>query len=115
MQGGEVTGSPLFTGALGVYNNVILHEWSYLPTAVSVSDTAIGNAKVRRNVFCGAQAAVMGYGQESGPNQMSWVEELFDYGNQLGVSAGMIGGLKKTRFNSADFGTIVVSSYAPTV
>jgi hypothetical protein len=70
---------------------------------------------VRRNVFCGAQAAVMGYGQESGPNQMSWVEELFDYGNQLGVSAGMIGGLKKTRFNSADFGTIVVSSYAPTV
>jgi N4-gp56 family major capsid protein len=113
MQGGEVTGSPLFTGALGVYNNVILHEWSYLPTAVSAS--AASAALIRRNVFCGAQAAVMGYGQESGPNQMSWVEELFDYGNQLGVSAGMIGGLKKTRFNSADFGTIVVSSYAPTV
>jgi N4-gp56 family major capsid protein len=113
MQGGEVTGSPLFTGALGVYNNVILHEWSYLPTAVSAS--AADTSVIRRNVFCGAQAAVMGYGQESGPNQMSWVEELFDYGNQLGVSAGLIGGLKKTRFNSADFGTIVVSSYAPTV
>ena len=115
MQGGEVTGNPLFTGALGVYNNVILHEWSYLPTAVSVSDTTVTNAKVRRAVFCGAQSAVMAYGQDSGPNQMSWVEELFDYGNQLGVSAGMIAGLKKTQFNSNDFGTIVVSSYAPTV
>ena len=115
MQGGEVTGNPLFTGALGVYNNVILHEWSYIPTAVSVSDTTVTNARVRRNVFCGAQAALMAHGQESGPNSMSWVEELFDYGNQLGVSAGMIAGLKKTQFNSADFGTIVVSSYAPTV
>ena len=43
---------------------------------------------------------------------MSWVEELFDYQNQLGVSAGMIAGLKKTQFNSEDFGTITVSTYA---
>jgi hypothetical protein len=56
----------------------------------------------------------MAYGQDGGPNQMSWVEELFDFGNQLGVSAGMISGMKKMQFNSADFGTIVVSSYAPT-
>ncbi|WP_391486487.1 phage capsid family protein, partial [Leclercia adecarboxylata] len=34
-------------------------------------------------------------------------EELFDYENQLGVSAGMIFGVKKTVFNSADFGVIV--------
>ena len=32
--------------------------------------------------------------------------------NQLGVSAGAILGVKKTVFNSTDFGTIVVSSYA---
>lgn len=42
---------------------------------------------------------------------MTWFEELFDYGNQLGVSAGAIFGLKKTRFNSKDFGTIVVPTY----
>lgn len=112
VQGGDLTNNPLFTGALGVYNQVILHEWSYLPTAVSVSAVSIG--ATRRAVFCGAQAAAMAYGQDGGPNQMSWVEELFDYGNQLGVSAGMIAGLKKMQFNSADFGTIVVSSYAPT-
>ena len=33
--------------------------------------------------------------------------------NQLGVSAGLIFGLKKMVFNSKDFATIVVSSYAP--
>ena len=30
----------------------------------------------------------------------------------LGVSGGMIFGVKKAVFNSADFGTIVLSSYA---
>lgn len=113
IQGGDLTENPIFTGALGVYNNVVLHEWSYLPNAVSVSAVSV-NA-TRRAVFCGAQAAVMGYGQANSPNQMTWIEELFDYGNQLGVSAGMIFGLKGTQFNSANFGTIVVSSYAPTV
>jgi hypothetical protein len=44
---------------------------------------------------------------------MTWVEELFDYENELGVSAGMIYGFKKMVFNSADFSTIVMSSYSP--
>ena len=114
MTGGDVANNPIFTGALGVYNNVVLHEWSYIPTGVSVSAVASTNL-IRRAVFCGAQAATMAYGQDNGPNQMSWVEELFDFGNQLGVSAGMIAGLKTTRFNSQNFGTIVMSSYAPTV
>lgn len=113
VQGGDLTNNPLFTGALGVYNQTILHEWSYLPTAVSISAVSIG--ATRRAVFCGAQAAAMAYGQDGGENQMTWVEELFDYGNQLGVAAGMIGGLKKTVFNSQDFASIVVSSYAPPV
>jgi N4-gp56 family major capsid protein len=113
MQGGDISGNPLFTGALGVYNNVILHEWSYLPNGISSSAVSVG--LIRRAVFCGAQAGLVGYGQENGPNQMSWVEELFDYGNQLGVAAGMISGLKATQFNSQLFGSIVVSSYAPTV
>ena len=39
-------------------------------------------------------------------------EELFDYENQLGVSAGLIWGLKKTTFNGSDFATVVLSSYA---
>ena len=54
----------------------------------------------------------MGYGQESGPQRYQWTEESFDYGNKLGVSVGAIWGLKKTVYNSADYATIVVSSYA---
>ena len=44
--------------------------------------------------------------------EFDWYEELFDYGNQLGVKAGCIGGLKKSVYNGVDFGTITVSSYA---
>lgn len=32
--------------------------------------------------------------------------------NQLGISAGLIHGLKKTVYNSKDYGTIVLATYA---
>jgi hypothetical protein len=37
---------------------------------------------------------------------------LFDYGNQLGVAAGSIFGVKKSVFNSKDFGVIALDTYA---
>ncbi len=113
MQGGRVNDNPIFTGALGVYNNVVLHSAFRCPPAVN-SSTSAQVTSTRRAIFCGAQAAVMAYGQNSQDGEMTWVEELFDYGNQLGVSAGLIFGIKKMVFNSADFGTIVLSTYAAT-
>lgn len=103
IQGGKISDNPIYTGALGEYNGIILHASTRVPTVTSGAYRAI---------FCGAQAAVFGYGQDNSENKMTWVEELFDYGNQLGVSAGMIYGCKKTVFNSADFATIVISTYA---
>lgn len=103
MQGGQISNNPIYTGALGEYNGVVLHEDSRVPEVT-------GN--VRRAIFCGAQAGILGYGQISANGRTSWNEELFDYGNQLGVSAGMIWGMKKTRFNSLDFGVIVAPTYA---
>lgn len=111
MAGMKSSNSPIYTGALGEHNGVILHESTRVTNGVH-SGTGAAEANVRRAVFCGAQAAVVGYGKDSEGGEMSWVEELFDYGNQLGVSAGLIGGLKKTRFNSLDFGAITVSTYA---
>ena len=105
MEGGKVSKNPLFDGALGVYNGVVLHEAFRLP--IIDSD---GGSKIGRAVLCGAQAAVMAFGREGSLNRMSWVEELFDYKNQLGVSAGLIAGLKKTRYNSQDYATIAVSA-----
>lgn len=103
-QTGERT-NPIFSGALGVYNGVILHESTRIPVAPT-------NSSVRRAVFCGAQAAVMAMGRTNNPDEPNWVEEMFDYRNKLGVSAGMIMGMKKTVFNSVDFATIVISTYA---
>lgn len=102
MQGGQVSQNPIYTGALGEYNGVILHESTRVPTVTST---------VYRAIFAGAQAGCIAYGQDAASGSMSWVEELFDYKNQLGVSAGMIWGMKKTVFNSADFGTIVVPTW----
>jgi len=107
MQGGQVTKNPLFTGALGMYNNVILFENTRVPTA-NVTPSAGG---VRRAIFAGAQAGCMAFGRGSGLNTLDWGEKLFDYDNQLGVKAGMIWGLIKTRFNSLDFGTIIIPTY----
>ncbi len=106
VQGGEMN-NPIFNGALGEYNGVIMHESTRIPLAPSTTT-------VRRAVFCGAQSACFGVGRRDAPNRMKWVEELFDYENQLGVSAALIWGLKKMQFNSIDFGTIVMSSHAET-
>lgn len=102
MQGGDISNNPIFTGAMGVYNGVIIHESTRVPAVT---------ANVYRGVLCGAQAATLAFGQGYGENQMEWFEELFDYGNQFGVSAGLIWGAKKTVFNSKDFGTVVISTY----
>lgn len=111
MTGDGSANNPILTGALGVYNNVILHESYRVSSGVNAS-TGAGFATTRRAVLCGAQSAAIGFGQGYGMDDFSWNEELFDYGNQLGVEAGVIGGLKKLRFNSADFSTIVVSTYS---
>jgi N4-gp56 family major capsid protein len=103
VQGGQVENNPLFTGALGVYNGVILHESTRVPRTFTSSATITGG---RVAVFCGAQAGTVAFGRGFGPGRMSWVEELFDYKNQLGVSAGLIAGVKKNVFNSADFGVL---------
>ncbi len=97
--------SPIFKGGsmVGYYNGCLLLESTRVPSA---------SANTYRAVLCGAQAAGFAYGQKNGATEMSWVEELFDYENQLGVSAGMIAGLTKLTFNSKDFGTIVLGSYA---
>jgi N4-gp56 family major capsid protein len=113
MQGGQIAKSPIYTGALGEYNGVVLHESTRIPRTVNSADyTAANLMGVYRNVFCGAQAATLAFGQNNSENKMTWVEELFDYGNQLGVSAGLIWGAKKCVFNSSDLSTITVPVYS---
>lgn len=111
MQGGKVSKNPIYTGALGEYNGVIIRQ-SYDVTKGVNSSTGAAIDTVRRAVFMGAQAAMCSFGPDSGADSFGWEEEWFDYKRELGVSAQSLFGLKKSVFNSKDFGTVVISSYA---
>jgi N4-gp56 family major capsid protein len=90
--------NPIFSGALGVWDGVVVHEHEGITTSNTMGSGAIKGA---RNLFMGASAAYMG---EVG--DMSWVEKTFDYGNQLGIAAGKIYGVSRAAFNSKDMGCI---------
>jgi N4-gp56 family major capsid protein len=102
--------NPIMTGALGMYNGVVLHESTRVTPGVN-STTGATVATARRAVLMGAQSGFIAFGKGQSFDNFDWNEELFDYGNKLGVEAGLIHGMKKARFNNADFGTIVLSTY----
>lgn len=101
----------IFTGALGEYNGVILHEAFRVPNGVN-SSTAARVANTKRAILCGKQAASVAYGRRyTGSTKYRWTEELFDYEHELGVALECVWGIKKSVYNSADYATVVVSSY----
>jgi N4-gp56 family major capsid protein len=110
MTGDGSKGNPIMTGALGMYNGVVLHESTRITQGVSAA-TGLAVPNTRRAVLMGAQAGFIAFGKGQSFDNFDWNEELFDYGNKLGVEAGLIHGLKKSRFNNADFGTIVLSTF----
>ncbi|HKX55670.1 MAG TPA: N4-gp56 family major capsid protein, partial [Xanthomonadales bacterium] len=109
MQGGNVSKNPIYTGALGEYNGVILHASNRVPAA---SASAGEGLVVRVAAFCGAQAVAMAFGRENGPERFQWVEDYFDYENQFGVAAGCIAGMKKLQFNGSDFAVVQLRTRA---
>lgn len=96
--------NPIFTGALGLYDGVVIHE----NDQISRTATGATNVKVGHALFLGAQACAFASGSEA-----RWDEDTFDYGNQQGFSIGRIMGIKKTQFafdgtTATDFGCIQV-------
>lgn len=115
LMGGNSNGANIYTGALGEYNGVVLHESVRVRAGVSNAGVAVANT--RRAVLCGAQSAAIGFGgMVKNEQRFKWVESLFDYERELGVSGQAIMGLKKTQYpingTATDFGTIVVSTFA---
>lgn len=112
LTGSGSTSHPIYTGALGEYNGCILRSSQDVTLGVN-SSTAAAVSNTRRAVLLGAQACVAAYGQkQSGPNKYRWNEELLDHKRRLEVSAWSIFGMKKTVFNSMDFGVVTISTYA---
>jgi N4-gp56 family major capsid protein len=101
--------SLMYKNALGEYADVILHKHR---NVIRFSDYgASGTVPAGRALFLGAQAGLIAYGQNAGPQRYSWNEETDDRGNALAITAGTIFGIKKSRYNSQDFGVVAVDAY----
>lgn len=98
----------IFTGGLGMINNVVLHKHN---NVVRFSDAGAGsNVLAARAIMLARQAGVIAWGIPAGGNRFTWLEEMEDAGNEPMVYAGTIVGAKKTRFNGADYGVISVDT-----
>ncbi len=102
--------NPIFTGATGLYNGVVVHENENVP----IGQTGDSSTWVGHGLLLGAQAGVMANGID-----LSWKEKLFDYDNQYGVAISRTYGVAKSVFKingstPTDFATVnILTSAVP--
>lgn len=80
--------NPLFTGAAGIWDGVIIHTSNRVPRSTN------GTVQVADNIFLGAQAVSRAYARYP-----DWREELFDYGRQAGIATTVVYGDKLNVFD----------------
>ncbi len=105
----------IFKGAMGMYNNVVLHSHK---AAIRFNDYGVGqNVDASRALFMGVQGAVCAFGSTGNGLRFDWHEESRDNGNQAVITTHTIFGIKKCAFNGKDFGvmSLDVASTDPTV
>ena len=110
--------NPIFSGALGVWDGVIIHSSDFVPVAQAATKfSSVGQTTACqsfRSLLCGAQAGLMANASPKGrgvaPTFM--VEKTFDYENKVGYAVGYIGGIQKATFNSIDYGVVAVDTGA---
>lgn len=83
------TNNPLFTGALGMWDGVVLYEAERTPRAANT-----GAVQVAHNIFFGAQAISRGY-----TRRPVWREQEFSYGEEIGVATIVVFGQKANIFD----------------
>lgn len=100
-QNANVRGSknPIFTGALGEYDGVILYEYE----RVLSSNIGASSANVCQNLLLGKQAACFAVARPA-----KHIEQMDDYGNIAGNGIAFYGAVEKTNFNGKDYGVINV-------
>lgn len=106
--------NPIFQGAMGMYNDVILHSHK---AVVRYDDYGSGaNLPAERMLFMGRQALVCAFGSAGDGLRFDWHEELADRGNQLVINTHSIFGVKKCTYTidgtAKDFGVISADVYA---
>lgn len=100
-QNANIRGSknPIFTGALGEYDGVILYEYE----RVLSSNIGASSANVCQNLLLGKQAACFAVARPA-----KHIEQMDDYGNIAGNGIAFYGAVEKTNFNGKDYGVINV-------
>jgi len=91
--------NPIFTGALGVWDNVIIFEHENIPILSNGGSGA--DVTYSKNVLMGAQAVVFAWGERP-----SIVEESEDYGEFMGYCWRMTARAAKPKFDNKDYGSI---------
>jgi N4-gp56 family major capsid protein len=118
------TDNPIFSGMLGIYKGVVVHEYERIMTRLGEAGNGTGSyfdirsntednlptgVMAARALFCGAQAGVHCYAQYPG-----WYEKDFDYNRVPGVATDVIYRADKTRFTldgvSEDFAVICMDT-----
>lgn len=113
--------SPIFTGAMGEYNGVVLHKHR---NVIQFSDYGAGaNLPAARALFLGSQAGLVAFGSPSGGpasdrRRFDWSEEVKDHGDKVKIGSNAIFGVKKATYKSRDgsvtrdFGVMAVDTHA---
>lgn len=122
MEGGMRDGNPIMTGSkygtqpVGKYANVNIIPTFRVARGVSSADSS-EVTNVRRAVLCGRNALAFasrfsGALAGEGDVPFKYFVQLKDYDYIKGVEGRMIYGVKKIQFDSEDFGSVVISTYA---
>lgn len=100
LAGGDIRNNPLFTGAIGMWDNVLIYDTNRLPNGVAKDDCK-PLPNVRRSVLVGAGAMSMAYGGIEGAKGL-WTEEVSDHTKCREVGYTKIWGMKKNRYAPQD-------------
>ena len=107
--------NPIFTGAMGMHNDVILHKHRNVVRFNNYG--AGGNLPAARALFLGSQAALVAYGDNESGTRYRWTEESKDHGNSVAIGTHAILGVKKATYKSKDgqavrdFGVVAMDTY----
>jgi N4-gp56 family major capsid protein len=95
--------NPLFTGALGVWDNVILYQSDRIYRAANA-----GAVQVAHNIFAGAGALARAYAYYP-----DWTEQYFSYGEEQGIGTFVVKGEKLQVFDLTAAGDATAAQMTP--
>lgn len=96
--------NPIFSGAEGVWDNVIIHVHERV--AVATTWGTATNLTGATALGMGVASAGIAYAKRK-----IWNEKSFDYGNKVGFCIGAIYGVTKAIFNAADNAVVGIRTY----